>query len=274
MTRWVATSPHRTTRQARRRLPYLGPPTYTETPRWGFPPLAWRWPTAVPGAAGTQPVTVDRVRSVGGHAAAMLWALAALTLLAAGGEVWRYVLLLRSRNGALPDRLVATSDAVVTIGAVLAMAFALLAAVVTVWWLLLARQAAAEAADQSPPRRDWQVVVYLLVPGVNLAMAGVILAELEHQLLRRPAGERPTPSRSTKAWWAAWAAGGLLFATTIAWRYREGVQAQADGVILSALTDLVAATVAVLTALTVRRVSTLLAPLDPRRLRHLRGHRG
>lgn len=270
MTRWVATSPHRAARQPRRRLPYLGPPSYAEPPRWGFPPLAWRWPTAVPGAAGAPPVTVDRVRSVGGHAAAMLWALAALTLMAAGGEIWRYVLLLQSRNGALPDRLVATSDAVVTIGAVLALTFALLAAVVTVWWLLLARHAAAEAADQLPPRRDWQVVVYLLVPGLNLAMAGVILAELEHQVLRRPSDHRPTPTRATKIWWATWALSGLLFTATIIWRLREGVQAQADGVVLSATMDLVAATAAVLTALTVRRVSTLLAPLDPKRIRYLR----
>ncbi len=271
MTRWVASSPHRLARQPRRRLPYLGPPSYGENPRWGFPPLAWRWPTAVPGAhPGAEPVTVDRVRGVGGHASAMMWALAALSLIAAGGEVWRYVLLLQSRNGALADRLVATSDAVVTIAAVLALAFAVLAAVVTVWWLLLARHAAAESAEQTLPRRDWQVLVYLLVPGVNLAMAGVILAELEHHVLHRPADERPTPTRATKIWWAAWVVGGLLFAATMIWRFRNGVQSQADGVILSALTDLAAAAVAVLTALTVRRLSAILAPVDPKRLRHLR----
>ncbi len=272
MTRWVATSPLRPARQPRRRLPYLGPPAYRENPRWGFPPLAWRWPTTVPGThpgEGT-PVTVDRVRAVGGHSAAMMWAVAALSLMAAGGEVWRYVLLLRSRGGALPARLVATSDAVVTIGAILALAFSALAAAVTLWWLHLARHAAADAAEQALPRRDWQVLVYLLVPGVNLAMAGVVLAELEHLVLHRPADHRPTPTRATKVWWAAWVVGGLLFATTIVWRFRDGVQADADGVILSALTDLAAVVVAVLTAFTIRRLSTLLAPVDPRKLRHLR----
>ena len=271
MTRWVATSPRRLTRQPRRRLPYLGPPAYTENPRWGFPPLAWRWPTTVPGTPGAgQPVTVDRVRAVGGHATAMMWTLAGLTLTAAGGEIWRYVLLLDSRNGALSDRVVATSDAVVTIAAVLALAFTVLAGAVTIWWLHLARHAAAEAADQTPPRGDWQVLAYLLIPGVNLAMAGVILAELEHHVLHRPADERPKPTRATKIWWTVWVAAGLMFATTLIWHYRNGVQAQADGVILSALTDLTATAVAVLTALTVRRISTLLAPVDPRRLRHLR----
>ncbi|HEY0452434.1 DUF4328 domain-containing protein [Actinophytocola sp.] len=273
MTRWVATSPRTTReRQPRRRLPYLGPPAYRATPRWGFPPLAWRWPTTVPGTrTGEQePVTVDRVRAVGGHAAAMMWTLAALALMAAAGEIWRYVLLLRSREGALSDRLVATSDAVVTIGSVLALAFAVLAATVTISWLHLARHAAAEAADQTLGRRDWQVLAYLLIPGVNLAMAGVLLTELEHHVLRRPADERPTPSRATTIWWAVWVVGGLLFGATILWRFRSGVQAQADGVILSALTDLAAVAVAVLTALTVRRLSTLLAPLDPRKVRFMR----
>jgi uncharacterized protein DUF4328 len=272
LTRWVATSPTRPARQPRRRLPYLGPPRYADNPRWGFPPLAWRWPTTVPGTrpGETEPVTVDRVRSVGGHATAMMLVLAALALGAAGGEIWRYVLLLQSRNGALSDSVVTTSDAVVTIAAVLALAFSVVAGSVTIWWLLLARHVAAEAAEQTPGRADWQVLTYLLVPGLNLAMAGVLLAELEHHVLRRPADRRPSPTRATMIWWTAWVVGGLLFALTIIWRTRDGVQAQADSVLLNALTDLAAATIAVLTALTVRRLSTLLAPLDPKRLRHLR----
>ena len=272
MTRWVATSPHRSARRPRRRLPYLGPPSYTEPPRWGFPPLAWRWPTTVPGArAGTgTPVTVERVRAVGGHATAMMWAVASLSVLAAAGEIWRYVLLLQSREGALSDGVVGTSDAVVTIPAVLALAFAALGGAVVIWWLHLARHAAAEAAGETPHRRDWQVLVYLLFPGLNLAMAGVILSELEHHVLHRPPEHRPTPTRATLIWWTAWLASGLLFTLTIIWHFRNGVQAQADGVILSALTDLTAATVAVLTALTVRRLVALMAPVDPGRLRQLR----
>ncbi|OLF18366.1 DUF4328 domain-containing protein [Actinophytocola xanthii] len=271
--RWVATVPGGARqRRPRRRLPYLGPPSYGSTPRWGFPALAWRWPTAVPGTGSHEqpPVTVDRVRSVAGHAVAMTAAVAALALLAAGGEVWRYVLLLRSRGGALSERLVATSDAVVTVAAVLAVAFAMLAAVLTVWWLLLARRVAAEGAGQGLPRPSWQVLVYLLVPGLNLAMAGVVLTELEHQVLLRSPAERPRPTRATAVWWGAWALGGVLFGLTVAWRFRDGVQAQADGVLLSAATDLAAAAVAVLTALTVRRLTALLAPVDPHRLRLLR----
>lgn len=273
MRRWVATVPGGVRRRRpRRRLPYLGPPSYGSTPRWGFPPLAWRWPTAVPGTSSEagRPVTVDRVRIVAGNAAAMMWAVGVLALLAAAGEVWRYALLWRSQDGALSERLVATSDAVVTVAAVLALAFAVLAIVVVVWWLILTRRVAADAAEQDLPRPDWQVLLYLLIPGVNLAMAGVVLAELEHQVLRRPPGTRPSPTRATKAWWAAWVVGGLLFGATVAWRFRDGVQAQADGIVLTALTDLAAAVVAVLTALTIRRLSTLLSPIDPERVRFMR----
>jgi hypothetical protein len=216
----------------------------------------------VPGTATEQPVTVDRVRSVGGHASAMMWVLAGLAVASAGGEVWRYVLLLRSRTGALSSGVVTASDVLVGITAILTLAFALLTAVVLLWWLHLARHAAADLVAQRPARSDWQVLVYLLVPGVNLAMAGVILAELEHQVLRRPADERPEPTRQVKIWWAAWVASSLLFLGTVLWRFRDSAQARADGVVLSALTDLAAAGMAVLTALMIRRLVMLLAPID------------
>lgn len=256
--------------RVRRKLPYTGPPAYGAHPKWGFPALAWRWPTAVPGTTTEQPVTVDRVRAVAGHASAMLWTVAALTVISAGGEIWRYVLLLQSRNGALPASLVAASDAVVTIVAILAMAFSVVTAVVALWWLHLARHAAADLADQRPARRDWQVLVYMLVPGINLAMAGVVLAELEHQVLRRPADERPAPTKPVKIWWAVWAASGVLFGVTVLWRFRETAQAHADGVILTVFTDLAAAAVAVLTAQMIRRLVALLAPIDPTAVRYLR----
>jgi hypothetical protein len=248
----------------------MGPPVYGTPPKWGFPALAWRWPTAVAGTETERPVTVERVRAVAGQATAMLWALAGLSLVAAGGEVWRYVLLVNSRTGALSAALVGASDALVGIAGILSLAFGLLTAVVTLWWLHLARHAAADLAEQGLARPDWQVVVYLLLPGVNLAMAGVVLTELEHQVLRRPADERPRPTKTVKIWWSVWAAAGVLFAVTVAWRFRDSVQAHADGVVLSALTDLAAVAVAVLTALMIRRLATLLSPIDLTSVRYLR----
>ncbi len=215
-------------------------------------------------------MTVDRVRGVAGHAVAMMWVVAGLAVCAAGGEVWRYVLLLRSRTGALSSAVIGASDAVVTIAAILALAFGVITGLVTLWWLYLARHAAADLAEQRPARPDWQVYVYLLVPVVNLAMAGVVLTELEHQVLRRPADERPVPTKPVRIWWATWAAAGVLCLVTVIWRFRDSVQAEADDVILTALTDLAGAAVAILTALMIRRLTTLLAPIDPTSVRYLR----
>jgi hypothetical protein len=261
--RWVSDPP-------RRRPRYYGPPSYTSPPRWGFPALAWRWPTSVPSVRDRTPVKPDRVRVLAGYTVAALWILAAAAVFAAGGEVWRYVLLIRSRNGALPRRLVETSDALVVTGAVLSITVGLLAAGLTLWWLLVARRVAGELSGHEPARPDWHLVVGLLVPGANLVMPGSVLAELEHAVLRRPIEERPRPGRMILRWWVVWVLSGLLWAVTLLWRLRTGVQAQADGVLLTAATYLAAAVVAVLTVRVVRRLATLLAPVDPASVRLMR----
>jgi hypothetical protein len=268
---WVATPPPGAVARvpARRRLPYLGPPSYATTPRWGFPALAWRWPTSVPGTRTRPPVTMDQVRSVARNAGAALWATAALTVLAAAAEIWRYVLLLDSRDGALSRGTVDASDALVITGALLSITFSLIAGAVTIGWLLLARRVTTELAGHDPARPSWQVLLCLVIPGVNLVVPGSTLAELEHAVLRRPISERPHPSRIVLWWWLTWALSGLLFAATIAWRFRTDVQSQADGVLLNALTYLSAAAVALLTARIIRRLTMLLAPTNPANVRHL-----
>ncbi|PRX47860.1 uncharacterized protein DUF4328 [Prauserella shujinwangii] len=261
--RWVATVPPGAG-QRRRVAPerYTGPPSYPVMPRWGFPHVVWRWPTAVPGTPSDGPVPLLRLRMIARNTVTLLWTLAALTAVAAGGEVWRYVLLLRSRDTALSPGVVGASDAVVLAFSLLAFVLALFAGAAAVWWLFVARAAAAEEAGQEPPRPGWQVAVGTLVPVANLVLAGPIVAELEHAVLRRPAGERPRPSRLVLAWWSAWVANGVLLALTVAWRTRAGVQADADGVVLSALTDLAATALAALTAVVVQRFTRLLAPID------------
>lgn len=269
--RWVATSPTSGTRAVPSATArYDGPPSYPIPPRWGFPPLVWRWPSSVPGTPSAKPSPVDRVRFLARHATGLLWLLAGLALIAAGGEIWRYVLLLRSRYGALTADMVTLSDALVTAGSVLAVVVAVLAGVTSAWWLYIARDAAVQLSGYEHSRSDWEVLAGLLVPGANLAVAGSIVAELEHAVLRRPVGTRPRPTGLVLSWWIAWAVGGLLFAVTMLWRLRSGVQAQADGVVLSAVTDLSAATVAVLTAMVIRQLTTLLAPIDPAGVRMMR----
>jgi len=269
---WVATPPPGGAPAVprRRRGRYQGPPSYASPPRWGFPALAWRWPTSVPGTPVRTPATVDQVRSLARQAVPMLWVVAVSAAVGAGSEVWRYVLLVRSRNGALSRTTVNTSDAMVVASAVLTIAFALVAACLTVWWLLAARGAAADLAGHEPARPAWQVLLGLVIPGVNLVVPGSTLAELEHTVSRRPIEQRPRPSRLVLSWWLVWVASGVLCAITLLWRLRPGVQAQADGVLLNAVTYLAAVAVAVLTVRVVRALTTLLVPIDPASVRLMR----
>jgi len=271
--RWVATPPPGApgaAQPARRPGRYTGPPAYAAPPRWGFPALTWRWPTSVPSTQRTMPPAVDRLRYLSGNAMGVLWLLAGLALLSGAAEIWRYALLLASREGALDGDVVSTSDVLLVIASVLAMIVAAGAAALIVWWLCVARLAVAEVSGRAPARSTRQTLLCLLVPGLNLVLAGPVLAELEHDVLQRPPADRPKPTRLVLAWWAAWVVSGLVFTVSLIWRWRDGVQAQADGVLLSAVNDLLVVALAVLTALFVRRVTQLVAPARPAQLRKLR----
>ncbi|MGX7823668.1 DUF4328 domain-containing protein [Actinokineospora sp. 24-640] len=274
--RWEATPPpgaYPAPRPARR-MAYLGPPTYRTPPRWGFPALAWRRPTSIPGVSipgvGDAPAPPVRVRARATFALTLLWTLAVLSVLAAAAEVFRYTLLLRGRTSALVRDTVVLSDTLVVTAASLALVAALCAVAATLWWFFAARRAAGEQAGYLPARPDRHVLPSLLVPGVNLVVAGSAMAELEHSTLERPADARPSPSGLVRAWWVVLAVCGALFAVTVLWRLRDGVQALADGVLLAAATDLAAAAAAVMTALVVTRLTRLLAPIDPASVPRLR----
>lgn len=274
--RWVATPPPGadSAPPERPRQPYTGPPSYPAPPRWGFPTLTWRRPTMIPGTSSAVADPVVRQRTVSGRVLAALAAAAMLAALSGAAELWRYVLLVRSRTSSLNSGMVLYSDALVVATALLTFAMGALAFGLTVWWLLLARDAAAETTGVAPPRETWRVLVAVLVPGPNLVLAGEVLAELEHAALGRPSGQRPSPSRLVLGWWAAWVTNAVLMIITVVWRAREGVQAQADSVLLTACTDLAACMLAVLTAVVVHRIGRLLSPADPtgRRLRVVTVH--
>ncbi|WP_424183704.1 DUF4328 domain-containing protein [Actinokineospora sp. G85] len=270
--RWVATPPPGS--EPPRPLggpgPYLGPPAYRTPPRWGFPTLAWRWPKAVAGIDEPLLSPVDRLRRRARTASIALWLLAAIAVVATLAEGWRYALLLLSSDGALSRDTVDLSDSLVVTAGFLTLATSLLAVVSTVWWLLTARAVAADVAGYDPPRPDWAVLPSLVAPLVNLVVPGSIVAELEHAILRRDPGERPTPTPLVRWWWATWVLGAVLLTLTIIWRFRTGAQAEADGVVLSALTNATAAAVAILSELIVSRFTALLAPVDITTTRRLR----
>ncbi|WP_370969931.1 DUF4328 domain-containing protein [Amycolatopsis sp. cg9] len=270
--RWVATPPPGAWPRRRVVVPerYLGPPSYPVPPRWGFPNLVWRRPTSVPGTASDEIRPIDRVPVLSRSLLAVLFGFAALAVVAAGAEIWRYVLLVQGREAALSRSVVAFSDGFVLTAGLLASILALLPAGLSLWWLLVARQAAADVSGDDPPRPVWQVLVGVLVPVANLPMALSVVGELEHAVLGRSRDVRPKPSRQVLVWWGGWLLNWVLLGVSIVWRFRDDVQSMADSVVLVALTDLAAAALAVVTALVVRRFTALLAPSDARAVRSMR----
>lgn len=263
---WVATPPPGWPVPAEFRsptggLPYYGPPAYPAVPRWGFPRLAWREPTSVPGTQARPPRSTERVLRYARVSTSVLWMVAISSLLAAGGEIWRYALLVVGRDEALSSDVVAVSDALVDTGALLAAATGLIALVSTLCWVLGLREVAGTLAGTRPARPDWQVLLGVLLPGLNLFLAGSVLAELEHTAMAvtEPTA-RPRPSRLVFAWWAAWVVSEVLAVLTLLLDLRTGVQARADGVLWYAVTDLVAAVAAVLTVRVVASITGMVVP--------------
>lgn len=270
---WVATPPPGAYPQPARRsqrLSYGGPPHYPVPPRWGFPLLAWRWPTAVPGTA-ERADSVDGVRRLAKTAQNTLWLVAGVALWAALSELWRYVLLAMSRYGALSAAAVDTSDAmVVASGAILLVGWPL-ALAFAVLWVRRARNVAATLVGYGPSRSGRSALISLFVPGVNLVVPGSVMAELEHAVARRPADQRPRPSRLLLWWWGLWAGSYLMVVITWLWMIvGESVQSQADAVLLHVVANLVLVGAEVTGALLIRRITTLLLPVDAASVRLMR----
>lgn len=253
---WVASPPAPASPAAvpARRPPYAGPPP-PRPQRGGYPARPWALPA---GPAGPGPL--DATRAVTGTVVPLLWALAAVAVVATGAEVWRYALLLASRGDALSAPVVAASDALVLSAGTIAPLLTLIVGGLVVLWTVRAAAAAAAGAGVVPSRSVRGIVAGWLVPGVNLAVPGALFAEIEHAALGRPSGARPRPSRLVLLWWGLWAAGGVLAAVVLLWGLRTGVQARADGVLLHAALDLLAAGTAGVTAVLLTRLTRLLAP--------------
>jgi len=241
---------------------YTGPPRYRALPRWGFPAKAWTSPRPE-GPSPRDPLLV--ARSVLGTLVPLLWATASVALLASAAETWRYVLLLASRSDALPAPAVRMSDAFVVAAGTVAPIVGIAAGGLLVLWAVRAAQAAAERSGVRPARSTRAIVLGWVVPGLNLVVPGSVLAEVEHCALDRPPEKRPRPSRLLLVWWVLWGANVLLVALIVTWSLRDGVQARADGVVLHALLNAVAAVAAGVTAVLVTRLTRLLAP--PRAVR-------
>ena len=264
--RWVAATPDAFRPRVRTpaRAPYAGPPAYREVPRWSL----WPWAAAAaPGTPDGPPVAADALdpdaalRAAAGFLRRLATTTALLAVLAAGGEAWRYGLLLASRSEALDATALDWSDAVVTLTGLLAPVAALATGVVFVGWLLRARERAATLSGTRPVRSTTAVVAGTLLPPATLAVPGAVLAEIEHAGSGRPSAERPRPSRPVALWWAGWVASVVLgLVVVLHGALASSTQALADGVVLHGVADLLAAATAVLTVRVVDHLTALLAP--------------
>jgi hypothetical protein len=197
--------------------------------------------------------------------AALLRRLAVTTGLLAGiaaaGEVFRYVLLVLSRDRALSGVALGWSDAVVTLFGLLAPVAAVATGVVFLRWLLAARDLAADDSGTRPWRSTRLLLLGCVLPPFTLTVPGATLAEIEHAASGLDPARRPIPSRPVLTWWVSWAVGVVLGFVTVVHGFWSSTQALADGVVLHALVDVAAVVTAWATVRVVAHLTELLAPV-------------
>ncbi len=250
--RWVAHPPAGVPRPPAptRPRPYTGPPSYRgRPPAWGFPPVIWRTGTVADPRA--TPAASPRVLRI---AAWLAGGTAAACLVAAGGEIWRWILMLRGRTQVLPAWTVGISDQLVRYAALAAAVLAVIAASVAVPALIRAHETADRRAGVTESRRPAGVLARLIVPGWNLYGAGQVLTEIDSRLAGSADGlDRPRTGRLVLAWWCAWVINGVLVLITLARAFGGSLQSIADTVELHIAVDLAGALVAGLAAVLLAR---------------------
>lgn len=211
-------------------------PRYTETPGWGLldPPPA--------DPAERKSTRMDTLADL---ASTLLVWTAVVFALACVAEAFRYGLLLRNRTRLIEPIVLGVSDALVWATQLGGLVLAAGTAVASVCWLIRARRRCFDRDRTADPRTPLVLAVGCLVPVLNLVMPGVFLTEI---------GRDPRTLTLIRLWWGLWAVGGVLVVVDTAWREKDSLQAQADGVVLAACTALVAALTAVTTLLVIRAV--------------------
>jgi hypothetical protein len=263
--RWVASTPDalRPREPVAARLRYAGPPRYRQIPRWSLWPWAARpEPGSPDGPLPPRPAPdpLDGLRID----AALLRRLAITTGLLAGiafaGEVFRYVLLLLSRDRALSGVALGLSDVVVTLFGLLTPVAALATGVMFLRWLVAGRGLAAGISGTRPWRSTRVLLLGCVLPPFTLTVPGATLTEIEHAAAGRDPAARPVPSRPVLTWWATWAVGVVLGVLTVVHGFWTSTQALANGVVLHAFVDVAAVVTAWATVRVVAHLTELLAP--------------
>ncbi|WP_159441884.1 DUF4328 domain-containing protein [Williamsia sterculiae] len=222
-----------------------GIPRYRQIPRWGL--------VDVPDPAPEPP----RPRAHANRQVLRNSVIIAMVLLilAAAAEIWVYALLIANRT-----EPVNRTHAAIAIGINLVVGIASLLAVVAVFatmiaWLREERVDRYRRDDRVDPRGRWQLVVGCVVPVLNLAWPAAFFHELAARYPdnRRTDVQWPMPgddlevlsprcSRILRRWWVGWVAVSVLAYLTVLVRWcADSVQWAANGVWLTAASDLAGA---------------------------------
>lgn len=254
--RWTAHPPPVAPGPRRRVYPPAGAtPRYPVIPRWGFPASIWVRDRARTSDVHPMPLTGLRV----GALACLITAV--LALVAGGAELWRFLLVLRGRTEVLDADVVRASDLLVVIAGWALLVVGLATSVAVAATVVSAHPAAHQFAGATPSRRPLGLWLSLVVPGWNLWGAGRIVVETEALMSERlsPDG-RPRSSAVSRWWWAVFVVSEILVVLTAVRSLGHSDQALADAIELRIALDLVAALLAVVTAVLFRRIRRRVHP--------------
>ncbi|WP_353649941.1 DUF4328 domain-containing protein [Nakamurella sp. A5-74] len=256
MRRWAAHPPPAAPGPRRRVYPPAGAtPRYPVIPRWGFPASIWVRDRARTSDVRPMPLTGLRVGAIACVVTAVL------ALVAGGAELWRFLLVLRGRTEVLDAGVVRASDLLVVIAGWALLVVGLATAVGVAATLVSAHPAAHQFAGATPPRRPFGLWLPLFVPGWNVWGAGRIVVETEAMVGGRlsPDG-RPRSAAVSRWWWASFVLSEVLVVATLLRSLGRSDQALADAIELRIALDLVAALLAVVTAVLFRRIRRRVHP--------------
>ncbi len=181
----------------------------------------------------------------------LLFLVGGLLGLAAAAEFFRYGILLYNRTRLVSPTTLVLSDALVMFAEVASIVIGITAAVASTCWLVSRRRAIFERVGTRDPRSVRGIAIGALVPVLSLAMPGVFLTELVDA---KGGVERDRSITLVRIWWAAWVINWGVVLAALLWRFRDSLQAQADGVLFSAVVALVGLAVALLTVHLIRTV--------------------
>ena len=235
--RWIARNPGEPRGVGDPQPPRADPstPQYDAVPTWGLTDVV-----------DTSPAEESRADRMADRVGSLLTIAAVLYGLAVFAELGRYAILVYNQTRLVPQLLLRLSDAAVYFTQLGGLLTAVLAAVAAVCWLLRARRDLYAREKRADPRSRGEILVGCAVPVLNLVMPPLYLLEL----VRRD----PRGIRLVKIWWGFWAFSGFLLVVNAYWRSRPGLQAMADGVLLSAFIALIAAATAALLLVVIRRI--------------------